>query len=153
MSITVKEILPRKAATCEEILRSLPEWFGIEEAIVRYRQDIERLPTYVAQHDDRVIGFLTLNRHNPYAAEIQVMAVRREYHRKGIGQALVGHVEALLRDESVEYLQVKTLGPSRPCEEYEQTRRFYERLGFRPLEETTRFWGEASPALIFVKKL
>lgn len=153
MVYTITTMPPNAAETCEQILRSLPEWFGIEEAIVSYRKDIEKMPTWVAVDNDQIIGFLTVNYHNEYSAEIQVMGVRKEYHRKGGGRALVEHIEKLLREKKIEYLQVKTLGPSRPCAEYEQTRRFYERLGFRPLEETTKFWGESNPCLIMVKKL
>jgi hypothetical protein len=40
-----------------------------------------------------------------------------------------------LRARSVEFLQVKTLGPSRPDERHDRTRRFYEHMGLRPLEE------------------
>jgi hypothetical protein len=48
---------------------------------------------------------------------------------------------------------VKTLGPSHPSEAFARTRRFYEALGFIPIEETTAFWGESNPCLILVKSL
>jgi len=50
-------------------------------------------------------------------------------------------------------MQVKTLGPSRPNEEYARTRAFYEVMGFRPLEEFPQFWDEKNPCLILVKRL
>ena len=87
--------------TCEQILRELPEWFGIEEAIIGYRKDIEKMPTWVAVDNDRIVGFLTVNYHNKYSAEIQVMGVLKEYHRQGVGRALVVHIEKLLRDQQV----------------------------------------------------
>ena len=49
-------------------------------------------------------------------------------------------------------MQVKTLGPSKPDRRYAGTRRFYEALGFRPLEETA-LWGPENPCLIMVKRL
>jgi hypothetical protein len=52
----------------------------------------------------------------------------------------------------VEYLQVKTLGPSWPDPGYERTRRFYEARGFVPLEEIHGLW-EHNPCLILVKRL
>ena len=51
------------------------------------------------------------------------------------------------------YLQVKTLGPSRPDDEYERTRRFYEARGFVALEEMFGVWAEDNPMLILVKAL
>ena len=73
-------------------------------------------------------------------------------HRHGLGRTLVDHATDLLRDRRVEYLQVKTLGPSRENAEYAMTRAFYEAMDFRPLEETA-LWGEANPCLIMVKHL
>ncbi len=152
MTFTITTMPPETAEACEQILRALPEWFGIEEAIVGYRKDIEKMPTWVAVDDEHIIGFLSVNHHNKYSAEIHVMGVLKEYHRKGVGRALVERVEKQLREQQIEYLQVKTLAPSRECHEYELTRRFYANLGFRPLEEN-KLWGDANPCLIMVKRL
>ena len=37
---------------CEPILRSLPEWFGIEESIVEYVEDIDRMPTFATMYNE-----------------------------------------------------------------------------------------------------
>ncbi len=152
MPVTITTMPSEAAETCEQILRALPEWFGIEEAIVHYRKNIESMPTWVALDNDRIVGFLTVNHHNEYSAEIDVMGVLKEYHRKGVGRTLVEHVEKLLREQKIEYLEVKTLAPSRECHDYELTRRFYVSVGFRPLEENN-LWGDANPCLIMIKKL
>ncbi len=95
---------------------------------------------------------MTLNQHNEFSAEIHVMAVRGEHHGHGLGRALVKHAEQVLGSRRVEYLQVKTLGPSRPNEHYDRTRGFYTALGFRPLEQNN-LWGEVNPCLIMIKHL
>jgi GNAT superfamily N-acetyltransferase len=100
-----------------------------------------------------LIGFASLKQHTHYSAEVYVMAVLPEAHRKGIGRALISQSQNWLKDRSVEYLQVKTLGPSHPDESYAKTRAFYERMGFRPLEEFKQIWNEDNPCLIMVKKL
>ncbi|MFC1706488.1 GNAT family N-acetyltransferase [Planctomycetota bacterium] len=151
-TVAVRPLAECEADTCEQILRALPDWFGIEEAIVQYRRDIEAMETYVAEVNGDLAGFLTLNRHNKHTAEIQVMAVRPESHGLGIGRALVEHAETLLRSRAVEYLEVKTLGPSRPNAHYEKTRGFYLAMGFLPLEEN-KLWGERNPCLIMIKHL
>lgn len=137
---------------CEKILRSLPDWFGIEEAIVNYVRDLESMETWVADVSGAPVGFATLQQHNPYSAEIHVLAVLPEFHGQGHGRRLVEKAEEILRSRGVEYLEVKTLGPSRPNANYERTRGFYERMGFRPLEETD-LWGPDNPCLIMVKRL
>jgi GNAT superfamily N-acetyltransferase len=139
-------------AACEAILRSLPEWFGIEEAIQHYAQEIRTRPTYVAVEAGQVCGFVTLYHHNTYTSEIYVMAVRKEHHRRGIGRALIAQAETVCRQLGVEYLQVKTLGSSHPSVEYAQTRLFYLACGFRPLEEFDGIWP-GNPCLILVKRL
>ncbi len=142
-----------KAAECEPILRSLPDWFGIEEAIVEYVRDIDVMPTFVASVDGNVVGFVTVKHHFEHTAELHVMGIRPEYHRHGIGRALVRHIEAWLCDDGIEYLQVKTLSASRPCEFYDRTRAFYLAMGFRPLEEFKTLWDERNPCLLLIKKL
>jgi GNAT superfamily N-acetyltransferase len=140
-----------QSAACEPILRALPEWFGIETALVQYARDIDTLPTFLAELEGRAVGFLTLKRHPACAAEIYVMGVRPEAHRQGVGRALVQRAEAYLRRERVDYLQVKTLGPSHPDPGYAQTRAFYTALGFQPLEEFRQIWNEQNPCLLMIK--
>jgi len=138
-----------RSELCREILRALPDWFGIEEAVDAYVRDGAGLPTIAAGRD----GFLALKQHTDAAAEIYVMGVRPESHRRGLGTALLEAAEAFLHEREVEYLQVKTLGPSDPDKGYAATRSFYAARGFRPLEELTAIWGEANPCLIMVKQL
>ena len=153
MSVLIEGPRRGTAAACEAILRSLPDWFGIEESLVQYVADADVMPTFLASLDGETAGFLTIKQHFDHTAEIHVVGIRPELHRRGIGRALVERVEAWLRDKGVEYLQVKTLGPSRPDEHYDRTRLFYEAMGFRPLEELKTLWGERLPCLIMVKKL
>ena len=138
-----------RSELCREILTALPDWFGIEEAVDAYVRDVAHLPTFSVGRD----GFLALKQHTDAAAEIYVMGVRPESRRRGLGTALLEAAEAYLRAREVEYLQVKTLGPSQPSEHYAETRSFYAARGFRPLEELTAIWGEANPCQIMVKQL
>lgn len=138
----------------DTLLRELPEWFGIEEAIVEYVDRSGELPAYVASLGDDPVGVLVIEQHNPAAAEMYVLAVRRRSHRRGVGRALVEAAERDLRADGSQFLQVKTLGEGRPSPEYDDTRRFYEALGYRPLEEfpTDSLWP-GNPCLLMVKHL
>ncbi len=77
------------------------------------------------------VGVLLAARHFPESAEIYLMAVEPAMHRRGIGGALIEALEADLVADGVELLQVKTLGLSQVDASYDQTRRFYSRMGFR----------------------
>ena len=79
------------AAQCEAILRSLPTWFGIEEALLMYARDSTRLP--------------------------------------------------------------KTIAATHPDAGYTETRAFYERVGFAPLEVFPELWSARNPCLQMVKTL
>jgi ribosomal protein S18 acetylase RimI-like enzyme len=151
--IVIKGPFLHQGAACEPVLRCLPDWFGIEDAVVQYLKDLEELPTFLAAVEDRIVGFLTLKPLNNYVSEILVMAVRPEAHRSGVGRALCCHAEAFSRQRRTEYLYVKTLGPSNPDPGYARTRAFYEAMGFRPLEEFTQIWDEQNPCLLMVKSL
>ncbi len=142
-----------KGALCEAVLRALPDWFGIEEAVRQYAVDIDCLPTILVMDGDRVLGFLSVKIHNEYSAEVYVMGVRPEAQRQGIGRGLVERAEAFLRERGIEYLQVKTLGPSHPDEHYAKTRAFYLAMGFRPIEEFSQIWNVENPCLIMVKRI
>jgi GNAT superfamily N-acetyltransferase len=147
--------------TVDRLLRSLPDWFGIESANAGYVAKAHELPTYLAWPADggsvpgtepRPVGVLLTARHFPQSAEIYLLAVEPAMHRRGIGRALIEALEGDLAAAGVELLQVKTLGPALPDANYDGTRRFYSRLGFRPLEEIHDLWP-GTPCLIMVKVL
>jgi GNAT superfamily N-acetyltransferase len=144
---------PDRLAACAEILGLLPDWFGIPESNARYLADLSQLPAFVALHGDRVVGFASLRVHYERSAEIEVMAVRPELHRSGVGRALLRHCEAWLRERDFSVLHVKTLAPSHPDSFYARTRAFYRALGFEPVFETPLLWGPENPALVSVKLL
>jgi len=153
MEFTLEGPLLGQSNLCEPILRLLPEWFSIEAAILNYEQEIDSLPTFLAKSGGQVLGFLSVKQHYLESAEVYVMAVRPEARHGGIGRALMQEAEAYLKSRGVEYLQVKTLGPTNPDPAYAQTRAFYLAMGFRPLEEFKQIWDEHNPCLILVKRL
>jgi GNAT superfamily N-acetyltransferase len=141
------------AAACEPILRSLPAWFGIEESIMEYVEAIEQMPTVLAMHQDQAIGFMTIEQHFPGSAELHVLAIRPEWHRKGVGRALLHASESHARRMGARFLQVKTISARQECAAYAETRKWYEAVGFVPLTEFPTLWGEDGPCLQMIKVL
>jgi GNAT superfamily N-acetyltransferase len=137
--------------TCRQILDALPAWFGIPEAVDMYVAFADRSPTVIASIAGVDVGLLSVKHHSPYAAEVYLMAVVPEHHRRGIGAAMLRHVEDALSGAGVEFLQVKTLSATDPDEGYAKTRAFYTAYGFRPLEEFPTLWDPQNPALQLVK--
>ena len=137
----------------DAILRALPEWFGIEQSVVDYVRAADEPRTFVAEAEDEAVGFLTLKPTSAAAAEVHVMAVLRNAHRRGIGRALVARAATYARAEGFSLLHVKTLAPSDPDPGYAVTRAFYTAVGFLPLEELPQVWGPKNPCLLLVKVL
>lgn len=154
MSPEVERLAPADAAGCEAVLRALPAWFGIERAILDYREAAAAHPTFgVRGAEGRVEAFLTVKRHFPESAEVHCMAVRPERRGSGVGSALLAAVEEWLRGDGARFLQVKTLSSRSPDKGYAETRAFYRARGFVPLEEMPELWDAFNPALILIKAL
>jgi ribosomal protein S18 acetylase RimI-like enzyme len=153
MDIAAVEGSSELASITERLLAQLPSWFGIPEANAEYVQSARDLPGVVARVDGEPVGVLLHRRHYPEAAEIHLLAVSPDWHRRGIGTAMVERLVSDLRRTECRLLQVKTLGPSRPHPGYAATREFYRAAGFLPLEETTELWGNNNPCLVMVRPL
>lgn len=137
----------------EKILRSLPDWFGIEEATKAYISESKKLPMFVALLDQAPIGFLSLKKHGQFSCEVYVMGVMPTFHHKNVGKELIKQSEEYLSKQGFEFLQVKTLDKSRESEFYRKTRLFYQSMGFKKLEVFPTLWDETNPCLLLVKSI
>ena len=108
------------------------------------------MPFIIANDREKTVGFLTVKETSQFAAEIYVMGVLPEYHRKGFGRKLVMECIEYCREKGYEFLQVKTLAPSHSDIGYEKTRKFYFAMGFKPLEEN-EIWGKDNPCLVMIR--
>lgn len=135
------------------ILADLPEWFGRPEATEAYVTAADKLPNYFAVTSaGEQIGVVLIEERFPETAEIHLMAVKRAWHRQGVGNALLSKVEGDLVARGTRMLTVKTLGEAHPDEGYRRTRQFYEAQGFFRLEEFTDLWP-GTPCLFMAKLL
>lgn len=144
--------MPEDIPACEEILRALPDWFGIDASIEQYVRELPELHTLVARRGEEIVGFLGAKEHNAHTVEIIVMAVRSDLHRLGVGRALVENLQRAAESQVKRLIEVKTLGPSHSDPFYARTRSFYRAMGFLPLEELQELWP-GNPCLIMVKVL
>lgn len=109
-------------AAVERILRALPSWFGIEEALRNYVHAASGLPSYLALEADQVVGVALIKAHTVACAELHLIAVDPSVRGTGVGTALVEAAEADLRAQGVKLFQVKTVGESFQDEGYAATR-------------------------------
>lgn len=137
----------------ESILRSLPGWFGIEKALLMYVADSAAKPTFGAEVDGRLVGFVTMTRHFEPSWEIHCIAVASQHRNATIGSRLLTVAEQHARAQGARFLQVKTVAETSPSPEYAETRRFYLARGFVSLEIFPTLWDPWNPALQMLKVL
>ena len=149
VSVVEVELPAERSRLCEHVLRDLPDWFGIEEATAAY---ISRCRGPPDLRDRRRCAALAEAAH----ADARLRSTSWECGARGTGRASARRSCRRPRStcgaRSIEYLQVKTLGPSYPDEGYARTRAFYEARGFVPLEELHGLWAD-NPCLLLVKRL
>ena len=141
-----------KQAISREILEALPEWFGIPEARENYIAESADQPFFCAREGERALGFLCLKETGKDTVELSVMGVLKEFHRKGIGSALVKAAQKYAARAGYSFLQVKTVQMGH-YPEYDATNRFYLSLGFREFEVFPTLWDEWNPCQIYVMAL
>ncbi len=142
-----------RSRICEEVILSLPNWFGLESANKEYIEKVADTTFHAAYLFGKEVGFFSIISHFPKTSEIYVCGIISEYHRLGIGKKMLKVIEQDLKKKGVKFLTVKTLSSSHPDKNYTKTRKFYESVGFVPLEEFKELWGKEYPCLFLVKKL
>lgn len=138
---------------CEAVLRSLPRWFGIEASLLMYARDSATMPTFAVEREGKIEGFITVRMHFPESWDVHCIAVAAGRRRHGLGRMLLVHAEAWIRGQGGQFLQIKTIAASSPSPEYAETRKFYERMGYTPVEVFPTLWSPKHPALQLIKAL
>ncbi|MGO4450287.1 GNAT family N-acetyltransferase [Phyllobacterium sp. TAF24] len=143
-----------KSTLCTEIMSGLPEWFEEPAGISACAKLVMDLPVLASVEQDICNGFIALKYHPPAAAEIFVIATRKQCHGRGIGRSLLQAAEEHARQSGCSLLTVKTLAPRGKHEPHlDDTRAFYDRNGFLKAEIFPTLWAEGHPCLFMVKPL
>jgi GNAT superfamily N-acetyltransferase len=130
VSVQVRPAIPNDIPAIVSLAQSLDAWFDEHALTIAIPTDVKHQTTFIAIDRGELIGFISL-----YVAEgrlnIGWIGVRKDWHRRGAGTALVVRAEQSARDLGLDTLTVATLGDSVDFEPYERTRRFYFKNGFR----------------------
>ena len=149
MRIQMLDDRQEKQRVARVILEALPEWFGIPEARENYIRESADEIMLVSSEGGDPYGFLCLKETGKATLELAVMGVLKEYHRQGVGTALVQAAKRIARERGYSFLQVKTVQMGR-YPEYDATNRFYLSLGFKEFEVFPTLWDEWNPCQIYV---
>lgn len=154
MSEGIKKITDanQKAAIAEHILTDLPEWFGLPDSTREYIAKSKEMPFWAYYKNEQYVGFIVLKETSKAAAEIYVMGVLKEYHRRHIGAQLFKSFMEYAKYAGYSFIQVKTVEAGY-YEEYDKTRLFYEHMGFQKLECFPTLWDEWNPCLVMIMSI
>ena len=83
----------QKMAVVAEILRDLPEWFGIPESTQAYIEGAKDLRVWAAYQESDVVGFIGLSYSSEDCAEIDCLGVKKSFQGQGIGRELITTIE------------------------------------------------------------
>ena len=151
MIAVIEDVEEKEQIACL-ILNNLPDWFGLPESTKKYIEESKRMPFWAWIEDGKVLGFAALKETSRFAAEVYVMGVMPECHRKGIGKELFFALQGYSKEKGYSFLQVKTV-QSGHYDEYDKTNAFYQSMGFKELECLPTLWDEWNPCQIYVKSL
>ena len=95
MMFVIKEVKDenQKMAVVAEILRDLPEWFGIPESTQAYIEGAKDLRVWAAYQESDVVGFISLSYSSEDCAEIDCLGVKKTFQGQGIGRELITTIE------------------------------------------------------------
>jgi ribosomal protein S18 acetylase RimI-like enzyme len=107
-----------------------PKWFekgAIEEDIPT---DMKLSYGFVAKKQDKIVGFII---YHSYAGQVQIswLGVSPKMQNRGIGTKLVQRLERELQKIGADSLWVETISSKEKYKPYEQTRKFYKKMGFK----------------------
>jgi ribosomal protein S18 acetylase RimI-like enzyme len=123
-----------RGALGEGIYRHLfPDWSAHQAAAVERVCRDDAMPTWVAEHDGRAVGFVAIvhdrQEDEPDSSEIEMIAVDPEHQRRGIAADLIASAEDRMREHGARLAVIGTGGDPG----HAPARAAYEKAGFRPL--------------------
>lgn len=118
----------------EEIFLHLyPEWSAMQAAAVERVCRDEAMPTWVADHQGRAVGFVAIvhdrQEDEPNSSEIEMIAVDPEHQRRGVAADLIAFAVDRMREHGSELAVIGTGGDPG----HAPARAAYEQAGFTPL--------------------
>lgn len=138
-----------KEKICKNILKQLPEWFEKEDSIAQYAQESRESHLWAYIENGDPIGFVVMKETSPYAVEIAVMGVLKEFQRQGVGAELFKSFYDFAKSRNFQFIQVKTVKFGKYAS-YDITNAFYKKLGFKELECIENLWDKDNPCQIYI---
>lgn len=86
MEIMLENNVKTKQVIVYEVLKDLPEWFGLDDALNEYVKNSSKYLLWVAKENDEILGFISLKETALKVAEIYCMGVKKSGINKELEQ-------------------------------------------------------------------
>ena len=116
-----------------------------EELTARIRKMTEKDEIWVAEADDKAVGFMILTPNNDGTLEVDWLDVHPDRQRKGVATSLVAKAEEIAKTRKAEALSVHT------WMENKNMLAFLKKNRFGLFETITDFYGKGKDALRYKK--
>jgi GNAT superfamily N-acetyltransferase len=125
--LTIRRMRPDELEACadlyDRVVRATFTWFpDLGDQAAKFRREAQAEEVYVALDSERLLGLAAFHRPDNF---LHSLYVDYDAHGQGVGSALMAHIEAIA-DGPISFKVQTRNGPAR---------RFYERKGFRIVEE------------------
>lgn len=139
----LEEIIESTGLFPSEMLQDMTAAYFAEpgSAEIWMTQEVDNKPA--------VIAYCAPERMTEGTYNLYLIAVHKNIQGKGIGSEMMLAVEQLLREKNVRLLLVETSG----LPEFERTRTFYDKLGYKRVAVVPEFYQAGEDKIIFWKKL
>jgi N-acetylglutamate synthase-like GNAT family acetyltransferase len=98
-------------------------------------EDFERMTFYIYESEGRIVGVAALQIESDEVGRIHWVYILPEHQRRGIGTALVVHLEQKAREIGLRRLRLLTVGKANWAVN------FYKKLGYNLADKIERPWG------------
>jgi ribosomal protein S18 acetylase RimI-like enzyme len=95
----------------------------------RQQEGVNKISLWVAEVDEKVLGYIAYELYDATSAEVQLLAVHPEYQNHGIGTQLNTFVLEKMKEAGMKLAIVSTGGD----ESHAPARRSYEKVGYTAL--------------------
>ena len=136
---TIEQIDGATAAKLHrELNTSLPNYYeGVlsPEALEGCVQETKRNTNFSVKINGQHVASLSYLNEFPLHFWLHYIAVKPEYHRQGLGSALLSKLFEKATKQNAKTIILKTLSPKAQNQHYLKTYAFYEKNGFEPMFE------------------
>ncbi|MEM6614879.1 MAG: GNAT family N-acetyltransferase [Cyanobacteria bacterium P01_C01_bin.72] len=153
MSDNIRAVKPQDVAAIKAIIDA-NELFPsqmLDEMMSGYftNSDSEELWLTYDDSNPKAIAFCAPEQMTEGTWNLYLIAVHPDFHRQGIGKAMIRHIEHVLLVRGVRILLVETSG----LDSFKSTRTFYLSLGYEQEAQIREFYAAGEDKIIFRKAL